>query len=290
MPNATPREVSVNRKHSARRVVPLAALALTAACADAVSPTAPSPDPSLGVQGQDRLPGWFASASPAVLALPGAVFADLDERANKLVFGVERDDVAPGIRVALARLGVPPSAFSIEVTPRIYEMATLRDRFRPTQAGIQIHFGQYLCTMGFNVDHGGGRSFITNSHCTNTQGGVEGTKYYQPTSTIDPTVIATEVADPTYFRRGACPPGKRCRYSDASRALYASSVASSRGAIAKTTTAPNTGDINVTGAFAITAQDNATTSFPIGLSVNKVGRTTGWTQGAVTRTCVHTGV
>jgi hypothetical protein len=279
----------VNRKHSARRVVPLAAIALTAACADAVSPTAPSPDVSLGVQGQDRLGAWFASASPAVLALPGAVFADHDERANKLVFGVENDDVAPGIRVALARLGVPPSAYAIEVTPAIYEMATLRDRWRPTQAGIQIHFGQYLCTMGFNVDHSGGRSFITNSHCTNTQGGVEGTQYYQPTSTADPTVIATEAADPTYFRGGACPRGKKCRYSDASRALYSSSVASNRGDILKTTGA-NNGDLNVSGVFTVTSQDNATTNFALGTVVNKVGRTTGWTQGSVTRTCVHTAV
>ena len=41
--------------------------------------------------------------------------------------------------------------------------------------GIQIHFSGYLCTMGFNVDHAGGRSFITNSHCTSRQGGTEGT-------------------------------------------------------------------------------------------------------------------
>jgi hypothetical protein len=278
------------RKQFARSVPALACIAFVGACADAASPTAPSPDVSLAVQGQDRLGAWFAHASPAVLALAGTVFADHDEKANKLVFGVENAAAIPGIRVALARLGVPTSAYAVELTQPIHQVATLRDKWRPTQAGIQIHFGQFLCTMGFNVDHGGGRSFITNSHCTNRQGGTEGTQYFQPTSTIDPTVIATEAADPTYFRRGACPPGKRCRYSDASRALYASGVASSRGAIAKTTTAPNTGDINVTGAFTITAQDNATTSFPIGLSVNKVGRTTGWTQGAVTRTCVHTGV
>jgi hypothetical protein len=46
----------------------------------------------------------------------------------------------------------------------------------------------------------------------------------------------------------------------------------------------------VTGAFTVTSQDNTTTSFPLGSTVNKVGRTTGWTQGNVTATCVHTNV
>ena len=276
-------------KHPARRIVALAALALTAACADAVAPTAPPSDVSLAQQGQGRLAAWFAAATPEVMALPRTVFADHDEVANKLVFGVEDASVIPGVRMALARLGIPTSAYTVAVTEPIYQMATLRDVFRPTQAGIQIHFGQYLCTMGFNVDHSGGRSFITNSHCTNTQGGVEGTQYFQPTSTIAPTVIATEAADPKYFRGGACPRGKKCRYADASRALYSTSVASNRGDILKTTGA-NNGSLTVAGVFTVTSQDNTTSSFASGTVVNKVGRTTGWTQGNVTNTCVNTSV
>ncbi len=277
------------RKSAARHMSILALIAVATACADAVGPTAPPADVSLAARGQDRLAAWFEHASPAVLALGGTVFADHDEQANKLVFGVENEAAIPGIRVALARLGIPTSAYDVELTQPIHQMATLRDVFRPTQAGIQIHFGQYLCTMGFNVSHNDGRSFITNSHCTNTQGGVEGTQYYQPTSTIAPTVIATEAADPTYFRGGACPRGKKCRYSDASRALYAAGTASNQGDILKTT-GVNSGSLTVGGVFSVTAQDNSTSSFPIGTVVNKVGRTTGWTQGSVTRTCVNTAV
>jgi hypothetical protein len=278
------------RKQLAQRVSLLASVALLSACADAASPTGPSPEVNLAVQGgQDRLASWFAQASPAVLAIGGTVFADHDERANKLVFGVENAAAIPGIRIALTRLGVPASAYDVEVTQPIHQMATLRDVFRPTQAGTQIHFGRYLCTMGFNADLNGARSFVTNSHCTNRQGGVEGTQYFQPTSSIDPTVIATEVADPAYFRGGACPKGKKCRYSDASRALYSSNVASNQGDILKTTGA-NNGSLTVAGVFTVSAQDNSTTSFALGTVVNKVGRTTGWTQGEVTRTCVHTAV
>jgi hypothetical protein len=194
-----------------------------------------------------------------------------------------------GVRTALERLGIPGSAYAIEVTKPIYQVASLRDPWRPTQGGIQIHFSQYLCTMGFNADDGTQRSFITNSHCTSKQGGVESTQYYQPTSTVDGTVIATEVEDPKYFRGGACPRGRNCRYSDASRALYSGSVASTRGAIAKTS-GPNNGSLDVTGTFTITAQDNSTTSFAVGTTVNKVGRTTGWTQGNVTQSCVNVNV
>jgi hypothetical protein len=278
------------RKQLVQRVSLVACVAIISACADAASPTGPLPDVNLAVQGgQDRLASWFAQASPAVLAIGGAVFADHDERANKLVFGVENAGAIPGVRIALSKLGIPSSAYDVEVTQPIHQMATLRDVFRPTQAGIQIHFGQYLCTMGFNVSHSAGRSFITNSHCTNKQGGVEGTQYYQPTSSIDGTVIATEAADPTYFRGGACPKGKKCRYSDASRALYSSSVASNQGDILKTTGANNS-SLTVAGVFTVSSQDNTTTSFALGTVVNKVGRTTGWTQGEVTRTCVHTAV
>ena len=275
-----------------RRTAVMACVILLAACQDASEPTAPPPQAARSAQAQDRLEALFQRVSPEVMALPGTVFADNDERIGRVVIGVENAAVIRGVRAALSRLGVSSDDYAIEVTQPIYNMVTLRDPFRPTVAGIQIHFGQYVCTMGFNADHVGGRSFITNSHCTNTQGGTEGTQYYQPTSSIDPTVIATEAADPTYFRNGACPKGKKCRYSDASRALYSTGVASNRGEIAQTD-GINNGSLTVSSSspvFTITSQDNTTKNFPIGMVVNKVGRTTGWTRGEVTRTCVNTSV
>jgi hypothetical protein len=261
-----------------------------AACADGPEPAGPSgPVQAAQAAAQGQLPQWFAQASPVVLALPGAVFADHDEANGRLVFGVEQAAAITGVRTALSRLGIPATAFEVRVTDPIYPAATLRDRWRPTQGGIQIHFGNFLCTLGFNADDGTQRSFITNSHCTDRQGTVDNTAYYQPTSTVDPTVIAAEVEDPAYFRGGACPRGRRCRYSDSARALYSSSVGSTRGAIAKTS-GPNNGSLEVTGTFTVTSQDNTTSSFASGTTVNKVGRTTGWTQGSVTQTCVNTNV
>jgi hypothetical protein len=275
-----------------RRSLVAASAVLIAACQDAPSPVAPPEvTPSLSrAAAAQQAASAFDRASAEVLALPATVFADYDEVKGRLVFGVENAAAIRGVQTALGRLGLASSTYDVQVTKPIFLAATLRDAFRPTQGGIQIHFGQFVCTLGFNVDHTGGRSFITNSHCTNTQGGTEGTVYYQPTSTLAPTSIATEVADPTYFRNtGGCPRGKKCRYSDASRALYNSGTASSRGVIAKTTGA-NNGSLTVGGTFTVTSQDNSTTSFPTGTAVNKIGRTTGWTSAGVTNSCVNVNV
>ncbi len=280
------------RKDVVRRVLAVACTALAVACQDTPPATSPS-DAALDARAgqQDPLPAWFARSSPEVLALPGTVFADHDEANNRLLFGVENAAAIRGVSNALARLGVPSSAYAVVVTEPIHQVASLRDRWRPTRGGIQIHFSQYLCTLGFNADDGTERSFITNSHCTATQGGVESTAYYQPTSTVDATVVAVEVEDPQYFRGGACPRGRKCRYSDSSRARYNAGTDSERGVIAKTS-GPNNGSLEAaaTDAFTVTTQDNTTTNFAFGTQVNKVGRTTGWTQGNVTNTCVTTNV
>jgi hypothetical protein len=278
---------------TARRLAVAAATTLVAACQDGTpsDPIAPSLERS--ARAQERLEAVFQRVSPDVMDLPGTVFADNDEAAGKVVIGVEHMGAARGVQNAMQRLGVAEQDYAVELAQPIQLASTLRDVFRPTVAGIQINFPGYLCTMGFNVDHAGGRSFITNSHCTSTQGGVESTPYWQPLQSVDGTQIATEVDDPVYRKNIAgCSRGKKCRYSDASRALYASNVVSTRGEIAQTTGA-NNGSLTVSSTspvFTINAQDNITTRFKIGTTVNKVGRTTGWTRGNVTNTCVTTNV
>ena len=279
--------------HRRTRFIAAASVLIVSACTETPNPSAPSvrdlsPSAERSQVAQDRLAALFPDVSRDVMALPATVFADYDEARGKLVFGIENEHAMQGIQRSLAARGISADDYVIEHAEPIRMMATLRDVFRPTQAGTQIHFGGFLCTMGFNVDHAGGRSFITNSHCTNTQGGVEGTQYYQPLSSVNSTVIATEVADPQYQSGIAgCSAGKVCRKSDASRALYSGSVASSRGVIAKTT-GVNTGSLTVGGQFAVTAQDNSSTTFSG--TVNKVGRTTGWTAGTVSGTCATVNV
>jgi hypothetical protein len=227
---------------------------------------------------------WYTVASTEVLAHTGAVFVDVDEATNRVRIGVERG--AEGIaHAAVARLGIPTDAVIVSQAEPVHFAATLQDRIRPIVGGLQINFPGFLCTLGFNAVAGGQNSFITNSHCTSTQGGVESTPYWQPLQSVDATQIGTEVADPTYFRRGVCPNGRRCRYSDAARVRYASGIPFTLGSIAKTTGA-NNNSVQISGSFSINGEGSAA----VGQTVSKVGRTTGWTQGRVTATCVNTGV
>jgi len=168
---------------------------------------------------------------------------------------------------------------------------TLQERVDPRIGGIQIHFGNFLCSMGFNAVDGGQASFVTASHCTDKQGGVEGTVYYQPLQSVDGVSIGTEVEDPPYRRNIAgCPHGKKCRHSDASRAAYNTGINSALGQIARTDAAgPNTGSLVLNGSITLSGGD-LRDHFGIGETMNKVGRTTGWTQGQVTMTCVTVNV
>jgi hypothetical protein len=243
--------------------------------------------------GWKQLERWQASASTEALAVPGAVFVDNDETTNRVLVGVENLGATGQVRAAAARLGIPDDALIVKQVEPIHQVATLQNVVdRPVRAGVQINFPGFLCSVGFNATSGTQKSFITASHCTSTQGGVESTPYWQPLQSTSPTQIATEVADPNYVRKGAgCPSGRRCRYSDASRAAYINGANQALGKIASTSGA-NNGSLTITGSFTITTDDCSTRGgcLAAGSTVSKVGRTTGWTSGAITNTCVNTGV
>lgn len=239
-----------------------------------------------------ELQGWFPAASAAAFAFPGIVFVDADEAINRVRVAVVHGTPIGAIRAALERAGIPAGAAVITEREPIRPLATLRDAVRPTVGGLQINFdpdpgtpGSFACTLGFNVMAGGQRSFITNSHCTNEQGSLDGTAYGQPL--LSSGVIATEVDDPEYFRGRNCYASFVCRYSDAARAAYAAGTQSALGSIARTPSpnAQGASNLNIVGEFHISAED-LNTEFVVGSELNKVGRTTGWTQGPVSLTCV----
>ena len=231
----------------------------------------------------------YLEKANGVLSSAGVVFTDLDETTNRVKVGVENRGLETAIRTQLKKLGVPDEAVIVEETEPIELAATLRDVVRPIRSGLQINFGGYVCTLGFNASHSGGLSFVTNSHCTNTQGGVESTRYYQPSSSSS-SQIATEVSDPTYTTGGSCPLNRRCRRSDSSRALYLGGISLERGRIARTTSrGTGSGSITISSTtpyFNITGEGSAA----VGTQVNKIGRTTGWTYGNVSSTCVNVNV
>ena len=280
-------------------------LLLFVGCQDGPDPTGPSQSnfapqadvvPAPAQQAADQ----FAVVSSQVLALPQTVFAARNTAGDGFVFGVENSDVIPGVRNVMGELGISGSAYNVRVVEPIQFMDhTLQSEHRPTRGGIQIHFSNYLCTLGFSA--GGSndglasfeRSFFTNSHCTDKQGENSGTVYYQPTSSVNSNPLGVEADDPAYEKGlPGCPINKRCRYSDASRALYESGI-DSNGEIAKTT-GVNSGSIETEGVFDIASQDGSSTTFSG--TLHKVGRTTGWTSGDVAKdgdtdlTCVNVNV
>jgi hypothetical protein len=232
---------------------------------------------------------WQAQATPEALAVPGAVLVDADEATNRVHIGVEHAAAASQVRSLLARLGIPAAAVNVDIVPPIRQVATLRGAVRPVVAGVQINFPGFLCTLGFNATRRGVAGFVTASHCTNTQGGVEGTPYWQPTETAKPVQVATETVDPGYKSTLAgCPSGRRCRRSDASFAKYINGTGHTLGAIARTTSTSSS-NLTISGSWTITS--NATSSsFTVGATVNKVGRTTGWSKGKVAATCATVNV
>lgn len=246
--------------------------------------------------GWDELEAMQGKVTTEALRVPGAVFVDADEAGNQVKVGVERGKGGQ-VRAALARLGLPASAVVFEETePVTFAVApkpkkkpgggslSLQGKVRPLRGGIQINFPGFLCTLGFSATSGGTLSFITNSHCTENQGGVDNTPYWQPLQSVDPSQMAVEVADPGYAAIPNCPSGRICRWADASRARYqVAASAVSFGRIARTER-PSRSSLGIVGDFTITAEGSAAA----GQTVNKVGRTTGWSQGRVTSTCVDT--
>jgi hypothetical protein len=235
-----------------------------------------------------QLEAWFQRASPQLLALRGVVFVDNDEQQNRVTVGVESRAVGSSVRSVLRRLGIQSEAVRVEEVGPVYQAITLQDRVRPVVGGLQIHWFRgtsgFLCSLGFNALNAGDarRSFLTNSHCTRVQGSVTPplTNYSQH---LSPNAIGTEVEDPRFFTGGVCPAFRRCRRSDAARAVYNSSTSAAFRTIARTSGA---GSIAIVGSWVITAESNPI----VGQVLNKVGRTTGWSFGRVTRTCVTVNV
>ena len=152
------------------------------------------------------LPGKFAfdelyayrGQMVEVMNDPDVVYLDIDEQTNRVTVGVSTEALQKRSGTEIARhFNVPEGAVVVKEVEPIYQLVGLRDRRRPAPAGMQINFPGFVCTLGFVVRQGGTNGFVTNSHCTSTQGGVENTPYWQP-SQSGSNAFGTEIRDPNY--------------------------------------------------------------------------------------------
>lgn len=242
----------------------------------------------------------FRDRAGSVFRLPGAVYTDIDETSNRVRIGIESGANEAEFRRALEARGIPTEAITFAEAEPIVALKgeSLQDRVHPLGGGLQLVFPHpdpgfvSLCTLGFNVDgNGPGRSdnyFVTNSHCTLDQGAEDGTPYYQQPIAVpdESNLIGHEVLDPAYE---SCFDGLYvCRYSDAALVKYERRRTPVKHDAIYRPESVNTGSLQISGQGPgyFTIVDEA--PFPeLGDVLNKVGRTTGWTQGEVIGTCLN---
>jgi len=238
------------------------------------------------------------TAVTPLLSIPTVVFTDANEALNRITIGVEDGATAAMVESQVAMLGLPEGAVNIEITEPIQLMQTLTQRVRPVAGGLQINFGGFVCTLGFNVrspNRPNVHGFVTNSHCTSSQwqfNPANPTLYAQPsgvgTCPAGANCIGYEAHDAPGTTGGACPAGRICRNSDAAGVMYAAGIENDFARIYRTT-ARNSLTIDASNPQWSIVQE-AVTNSPLGTEIHKTGRTTGWTWGTVTASCANTNV
>jgi hypothetical protein len=218
-----------------------------------------------------------------VFELVGVVTADIDETTNSLAIGVDRTPgAAETVAQRMAGIGVPAAAFRVEVVEPPADETSLQDFHRPLVGGLQIQSFFGTCTLGIvaratlvvpNQD-----VYVMNSHCTPIQGTIEGVPHFQPA--FGANLIGVEVYDPPFqfcFPITTLP----CRFSDSAFGLVDPGASRSRGRIALPAVLNSVAWNGVT-----TLRVVAEIPPWKGLTVQKVGRSTGRTSGSVQRTCL----
>lgn len=231
-----------------------------------------------GRYGFSELSRWNAKLT-GVFAERGVVFTDLDEAANRLHVGVENLGLEQAVRQRAERAGIPAEALVVSQSEPVRPLQTLQNLVRPVQGGLQITWyrGASLnaCTLGYVIDN---YAYLTNSHCSATQGAPDGTVAYQD---LPAASIGSEIADPPYWSGGSCPAGWYCRYSDSSLGSFYGGIPFTWHGVYNTT---GIGSITIAGSYNIVAEQ----PFPtLGQTVTTVGRSSGKRVGNVTQTCVN---
>lgn len=257
----------------------------------------------VGEYSSSQLNDWHNRMSLDVLAMPGVVFTDVDEGVNRLRVGVEDLALVSAVEERLAALDVPRAAVEIEQAEPIMAATgptatpiagnkTLRDKIRPLIGGLELDDGN--CTLGFIAKLGNQTGFVTNSHCTLKMGVVDGGVFSQSKPADK---VGVEAKDPPFFdclpsSKGTATPTppapptplpapQLCRHSDSAFVHLNPGVQAGLGFIAKTN-AINSLNINIAKSVYRIVEIKQPV---VGDKVNKVGRTSGTSQGAVSAVC-----
>lgn len=276
-----------NRFEDARRETSgLAALAVEQLGTDVLSSA--DVEVRIGQYSFSELLAWKAAITGRLLELDGFVGIDADERANRVrvVVSSEESALAAYERISMARL--PVEAFEVELGAVGVALSTLRSRFRPSGAGVQINGGAGDCTWGWTVTTSqGDKGLLTAGHCTRpSQNGNSGVSFYQP-ELVGPDFIGRISLNSPWNLSSCIDPDTGLYYSGPctrADAMFISYSSASKK-LARTTSVA-TG--NNRGTLSFHSWWNSIGTVPptwVGMSVDKIGRTTGWTRGTLGASC-----
>ncbi len=218
------------------------------------------------------------------------VSSDIDERANRLTFGVTSDTGAGMLAGKARTAGVDPAMVRTKrVAPERPE--SLTDKDRPVVGGLSI-YDDGACTVfpavRYDANNKPVTGYVTASHCGNRWRNGDpqpaAATYYQPTKLAE-NKIGPENHNPRYYTGfDGCKvsEGWYCRYSDT---LFIKkdppNTVWSLGYIARPYTELTT-DWDGVSKFRVVG----VVDFPaVGYNIIKVGQSTGLTHGKVTATC-----
>ena len=260
----------------------------------------------------NQLREWQDLIMEPMLDSEGVTLISLSQRQNKIRVGIEEERFENGISELAYVNEIPENAIEISVTGAIQDLRSnhsLRDIQRPLAGGLENNLydsnGVRLrgaCTYSFNAwwspEGIMTRHWLTNSHCTRMRWSVFSNDQYYQSSITDGSAgyIGYEVHDPPgfnlpFFGCSSTP----CRFSDSALIkLSGNQNTWDFGTIARTEgfgALPGEGSgslvINHSDPrFEIVSEAESSDYFE-GLWISKVGRSTGWTIGEVTDTCVH---
>lgn len=245
----------------------------------------------------------------------GAVAVDADEKNNVVSIYVQDEYNKQNILEKIDNTGINEDILNIQEIPERNELEpidppnispsdtnqTLQGRVRPMGGGIEIA-PLSTCTMTAVTDwytqddgvlvkrHG----FITNSHCTNSNSAIGTNNGIYAAQPSRGPVVGKEIHDPNKFTNSqveACPSGRDCRFSDSALFTFYEETdpygnyghiiyrpidsSNSQAGSVKIDNSKEPWDVDETG-YSL-----------VGEKINKVGRTTGWTYGTVSKTNVN---
>jgi len=236
-----------------------------------------------------------------VLSLKEVATLDMNEACGCLQVGVLRDSAFERVAAFAGKRGIAKDWIRIVLTPPTFRLLDLRDHYRPTMGGIEIrslrpNSMMSLCTMGLPTFSfaTGTAGFLTASHCTEgAQGVMNGTSFFQGSSAIFDH-IGVERLDLALFTsatNSACAMGRNCRFSDVAFVQFAQQDLGITGRLKR----PKDRCTASCGLDVVRPTDDLRMAYGIsglftGNVVDKIGRTTGWTNGAITNTCENVNV